>query len=197
MDVLGMTDQQFAEIAARQRAAEIVQEQMGPTMLEAATARYPFIAQHNVSVIHNPQEGRGFAETWFAGDEGAPDWPRPHGIPMENHGIEVYRPDQFGLDDLAGEVMHLDPHVNEQRDALAKSLTPGQIKALRQESLDYDESIRYGQDHDRALQNATDGLIRGHVVGQWPKEAVDSIQLNKDQRSLLDALHNYVRTGKK
>lgn len=196
MDILGMNDEQFKEFAAQHKQV-IDGMTYGPTMLQAASARYPFIDQHNVQVIENPQSGRGFAETWFAGDEGHPKYPRPEGIPMDRHGIEIFQPKEFGIDDLAGEVMHLDPHVNAQRDALAASLSPEQIAALRRESLDYDESLRYGQSPERALQNATDGLIRGHVVGQWPAGAIEAIQLNEEQKKVLDGLHKYTRTGKK
>lgn len=196
MDILGMHDEQFKQLASNHK--QVVDEMTyGPTMLQAASARYPFINQHNVHVVENPQEGRGFAETWFAGDEGAPQFPRPGVIPMDRHGIEIFRPKEFGIDDLAGEVMHLDPHVNEQRDALAASMTPEQVAALRRESLDYDESIRGGQSFERALQNATDGMIRGHVVNQWPASALESIKLNEEQKKILDGLHNYVRSGKK
>lgn len=187
-DILGMNDAQFKEFMAQQQA---------PSILNAATAKYPFIAQHNVAVHTNPQDGRGYAETWFAGDGGdpkKPEWARPQQIPMDSHGIEIFRPHEFGIDDLAGEVMHLDPKVNAARDALASSLTPQQLQVLRRQSMDYDASInQHGMSHEDALRNAVDGVMRGYVVNQWPKQSLDEMRFTPEQQNILQGVHGYVR----
>lgn len=191
-NVLAMNDAQFVEQLAQQQA---------PTILDAAKARYPFIQQHDVAVHYNPRKDRGFAETWFAGDGGDPQRPefgRPKAIPMDRHGVEIFQPESFGIDDLAGEVMHIDPNVNAARDALAKSITPKQLKELRRQSYDYDVSVKqHGMSHEDALRNATDSVLRGYAVNQWPKDALNSMRFTPEQLSILQSVHSYIRSERK
>lgn len=186
MGILGMTDEQFNGLDA------------APTLHDVTAQAYPFIKQHNMVVVNNPQEGRGYAETWPANEPGDVNYPRPKSIPMDRHGVEVFAPGAFGPHDLAGEAMHVDPFVNKSRDDLSSSLTPAQVKALRAESRDYDVSIgQYHMSHEAALRNATDSLIRGHAVGQWPAEAVGRIGLDKKQMETLEGIRRYVTGAEK
>ena len=162
--------------------------------LSSSTAQaYPFIKQNNPVLVptSNPN-----SETWPAGEEGTPDYPRPASIPMNQHGIEITP--GMTPDDIAGEVLHVDPYANQIRSQLQASWTPEQIAHLKRESLDYGQdgpTVDY-MPPERRLQNATDSAIRGTVVNQWPAEANRNMNYTAHQQLMLDRLKQYMTTGK-
>jgi hypothetical protein len=168
------------------------------TLLARAIKEYPFIATHNPIVTVG--SGEGFAETWPAGETGAPDKAgnptRPKMFPMDKTGIEVYKPNNFTFHDLAGELLHIDPRAAKVRDYLLKTYRPDQWDKLKRHALDYDESIKRGMKEDWAKQNAIDSAIRGYVVRQWPEEIDRDLSYSEDQKEMLEALKKYIKTGK-
>lgn len=168
-------------------------------MMRKALKEYPFIAQHNPVV--ETGVGQGYAETWPAGETGAPDEygnpTRPKAFPTNKVGIQVFRPNDFTHHDLAGEVLHVDPYANETRANLMKSLTPTQIKSLQDQALDYQATIDEGRSHEDALRNATDSAMRGYVLGQWPEEVNVGMAYEPSQKALLESLKSYMKTGKR
>ena len=165
------------------------------SLLQKANQDSPFIYQHNPMGIIG--SGDGFAEVWPIDEEGAPNSPRPKEVPIDRFGIEVRRPNDFTHHDLAGEVLHIDPYAREISDKIAKTWTPKQLEVLKQEALDYQASLDYGQDEARAIQNATDSALRGYVVNQWPEEVNTRLGYDKSQLEMLNALKAYTKTGKK
>lgn len=168
-------------------------------MMRKALKEYPFIAQHNPIV--ETGVGPGYAETWPAGETGAPDEygnpTRPKAFPTNKVGVQIFRPNDFTHHDLAGEMLHVDPYATDTRAKLMESLTPEQIKNLQQQSNDYAATLEEGRPHEDALRNATDAAVRGYVLGQWPQEANQSMGYSGPQRALLESLKSYTKTGKR
>lgn len=157
------------------------------SLLGQALKKYGFIKQHDVVQIVTPQEGKGYAETWAAGEVGDKENPRPKGIPLNKNGIQIFKPDKFTADDVAGEVLHLDPKANQVREEFIMTLSSEQKEYLKKQP-DY----TYGNVSDsKRMQNAADSVIRGYTVGQWPKEEIDKF-LNPKQKGMLDDLKKYM-----
>lgn len=176
-----------AVLDMQKRSADLLRSQ--------ALDKYPFIKQYNPTVTIG--SGEGFAETWFPQDLGPTGKERPKDIPADSLGIEVRKPNQFNPNDLAGEVLHYDPYANEVRGMLDKSLTPQQWDVLKQNALDYEESIRLGLPEQRARENTIDSAIRGYTVNQWPESMNQAMQYSPEQLSQLEALKNYMVTGQR
>lgn len=163
--------------------------EQAPSLLDQATAKYPFISQHNPVVVVNPQKDRGYAETWPAGEPGDESYPRPKTLPIDRTGVEIYRPNEFGPDDLAAEMIHVDPKANATRNQIMQSFTGKQISDMASRSLDYQET----QEPSRKLQNGVDAMLRGMVMGQKTDSVVD---LTPDQQAMVAKLKAYA-TGSK
>lgn len=166
-------------------------------VLGEAQKMFPFINQYDPHIKVTPRQGAGYAETFGPNEEGAGDFRRPQEFPMKATGIEVYKPEQFAPADYAAEYLHVDPRAHETRAALQKTFTPRQI-AIMQHEPDYTDSIKYGLTQERAMNNMTDGVMRGYVTQgvpnhQWPQEAIDDFGFNDQQRQMLDSLRNYMR----
>jgi hypothetical protein len=167
------------------------------SLIAKATKDYPFINQHNPFVFMGNDPTRDYAETWPSDEEGTPDRPRPKELPAGRVGVQVFRPNDFGPNDLAAEFLHIDPVANETRASLRASLTPAQIERLKYTSRDYQSTLDRGENEDRAIQNAIDSALRGYTVGQWPAEANTAMGYSPQQLHLLENLKRYMRTGKK
>lgn len=167
-----------------------------PDVLARARHLYPFINKFNPDVVinsaHRNPQGY-FAETFHPGDPGdGVDYSNPRGK-TDRTVIEVYRPDKFSEHDLAAEFLHVDPKANAARVELLNSLSRAQIEQLKRSSKDWDDPSNKLSEQ-RRLENATDSLMRGYTIGQWPQEAIDKMRLNDRQRSLLDSLKSYMTT---
>jgi hypothetical protein len=176
----------------------------GNARLQAAQEEYPFIKQHNPVVVDRPKSDlvkqsndRGYAETFVTGETGKPSDPRSKTLPAERPGIEVYRTNDFKNNDLAGELMHQDKFANKIRGQLQNSLTPAQIRTLKDNAGDYKMSLDENMSEDAAMRNATDSAMRGYVVNQWPDKYNKEMNYSKDQLKLLNSLKDYTKTGKK
>ena len=168
-------------------------------LLSQATQQYPFIAQHNPAVVVNPQENKGYAETYPVGETGAPlpqgGFDKHPDLPIDRVGVEVFKPDQFSAQDLAAEMLHIDPVANQTRESLIKTWSPKQLKALKEHALDYQATLDEGRPEADAIQNATDSALRGYTVGQWPEEVNKALSYRPEQLKMLDSLKNYMTTG--
>ena len=137
-----------------------------------------------------------YAETWFHNDSGTKARPRPTAIPLDRTGVEVYRPNEFGATDLAGEFLHVDPYSHFIRQRLMQSFTPDQVERLKHIALDYQDTLNQGGDDAQAMRNATDSALRGYTVGQWSDRANRDMGYTPQQMGLLDALRHYMTTGR-
>jgi len=168
-------------------------------LLAKAQQEYPFIGM-NQPVVKVAQ-GEGYAETWPRGETGAPDAmgrdTRPYDFPMNQLGVTVHQPDKFTSADLAGEVLHVDPYANIVRDKLMQTMTPQQWGTLKNEALDYNESIRQGLSEQRAKENTIDSALRGYAVNQWPESVNQQLNYSPAQLELLNSLKTYMKTGKR
>jgi hypothetical protein len=165
-----------------------------PDVLSRARTLYPFINKFKPSVVlngtHRNPDGY-FAETFKPGDSGYKDYPRPNGSPLDGTTIEVYRPDKFSENDVAAEFLHVDPVAHDARKALIGTFDKRQLEILKQQG---DYTSGDGLSDSRRLENATDALMRGYTVGQWPKEAIDDFRLNEKQSGILESLRQYMTT---
>jgi len=169
------------------------------SLLERANKEYPFISFHNPSVVLG--SGEGFAETYPIGETGAPlpngGFSRPKTLPIDKVGIEIYQPSKFSHHDLAAELLHVDPYANEVREKLLKNLTTDQITTLKNNARDYQHSIDLGMSEEDAMKNTVDSALRGYVMNQWPEEVNTEMNYNTHQKTMLEGLKNYTRTGKR
>lgn len=164
-----------------------------PVLFDIAQEKYPFIRANQMGYGITPREGEGFAETWPAGEPGSPERPRPSQFPLDRPAIQVFKPDQFTMADIAGEAMHVDPYVQAKREQLTPTLDTAQQEILKKQ-LDY--TMSKGMPEDARMKNAVDALMRGYVVGQWPEHALKQFNFTAEQTKMLDDLKKYTTTGK-
>jgi hypothetical protein len=168
-------------------------------LLSDTRRMYPFINKHNVVITTNQKDKDtwGYAETWKPNETG---WEgtksqgyvtRPKTIPLEALGIDIYQRGGMNPNDIAGEVLHGDTYANETRDKLMSSLTDWQKEVFREQG-DYKDTVA---PDEIKLRNATDSAIRGSVLNQWPKEAIDELKLSPSQQKYLDDLKSYIQSG--
>ena len=156
---------------------------------------YKFLNALNIKKTTMPYIGKGYAETWPIGETGDPEYMmRPNDIPINQHGISVFKPDQWREQDTAGEGLHIDPLAHEYRIKLLQSLSPNQLKRAKTEFNDY--SFGGGLPESNRVYNLTDALLRGYTVGQAPEEFNQSFY-RPEQKQMLDELKNYMHTGVK
>ena len=168
-------------------------------LLQEARTQYPFISQHSPQVVLGT--GDGYAETYPVGETGRPlgggRFSRPTSLPIDQVGIEIYKPKEFTARDLAGELLHIDPYANKIRDQLIKTWSPEQIKALQEHALDFDATLAEGRPIQDAIKNATDSALRGYAVGQWSPEVDKALKYTPKQMELLNSLKKYIQTPPK
>lgn len=169
-------------------AANAQQWRAGDLATQAAQT-YGFVRKNNPVVITTPQSDRGYAETWHPGDKGDEKYPRPKEIPLDRNGVQIFRPDKFSADDLAGEMLHVDPKAQQASDAFAKSLTSAQLAQVK-ETPDYQQE---NTDESAKLRSGVDSVIRGYVVGQWPQKALNEFGFTSEQKKILDDLKQYMQ----
>jgi hypothetical protein len=165
----------------------------GTQFLSQAETKYPFLKQHNMIVLMRPNEkAEDFAETYPAHDqEQDPNAPRPTEIPMDRHGVEIYKPNDFSVDDLAGEALHFDPQAQAVAKRFQDSLTDDQKERV-QETGDFQQK---NIDVAHQWKSGIDSVIRGYAVGQWPKDALDDFGFTPAQKADLDSLKQYMTSA--
>ena len=155
---------------------------------------YKFLNKLNIKQTTMPYIGKGYAETWPIGETGDPDYMmRPKDIPINQHGIRIFRPDKWREQDTAGEGLHIDPVAYEYRTKLLQSLSPEQLRQAKDEFNDYS----FGGSNlpeTRKINNLTDALMRGYTVGQASDQFNQSFY-RPEQKQMLNELKNYMHTG--
>jgi hypothetical protein len=176
----------------------LAQAEKAKQLLGAAQQQYPYLNQHNFDVTMKPQVTRllGHAETFPIGETGSPDWPAPVGSDNNRNRVEIYDP-KFSSSDLAAEGLHVDPYSQQTREALLNSLSSYQVKTLKHNAGDYEMSIKAKQSEQKAMENAVDSALRGHVFNQDQNLVNEGMGYNPKQLKILDALKNYAVTGNK
>ena len=156
-----------------------------------AEPEYKFLKNLNIKRIDTPDpSNEDYAETWPAGEKGTSDRPRPSEIPLNQNGVQVFKPDQFDNKMMAGEALHIDPVAQRYQQQFAATLTPDQIKGIKEDN-DYKQA---NTDEAAKMRSGVASIMRGYLVGQWPKEEIDKF-LTPAQKTMLDQLGQYMRTG--
>jgi|GEM_PF-1606739 len=172
-----------------------------------AAQQFPFVQKGNpVAKISIGRLGpdSGWAETYGpreTGDPMRPETKRPVEFPYGRPGVEIYR-QQYPAD-YAAEYLHTDPMAHQTRAGLMQSLTPEQIKFLQHDAKDYEASLKEGLTPQRAMQNATDSLMRGVVTAGYPNnqfgpraaEIVKEYNFTPQQQGMLNNLRSYMTKG--
>lgn len=170
-----------------------------PDIQQQAEEAYKFLENHNFNVVVSKNRGQGYAETYPIGETGSPEEPRPKELPINAIGVEIRKPEEFTKHDLAAEILHADPVANRTREELKASFTPEQIQSLKNTAGDYQATMEEGPKkgiEERALNNATDSLLRAYTIGQWESmQKVKDIGLNQEQIDKLKNLHYYMVHG--
>jgi hypothetical protein len=163
-------------------------------VLSQAEQQYPFISQYRPVVVGSKRSGDD-SETWFPGDSGDANDPRPTDIPLDRVGVEVMRPGAFSPEALACVMIHVDAWANATRGLLGDSLSPVQLAALKRESGDYQQSLQMKLPPQQVLNNGIDSAMRGYTVGQWPADANARMNYTPQQIGWLDSLRTYMQQG--
>ena len=163
----------------------------------AAEDKYKYLRQHNIAVSINPQQDRsnGYAETYPIGETGPPNKPAPGDV--NRHRIEIFRPSEFSVNDLAAEGLHIDPYSHQTRAALLPTLTSAQVARLQQQAGDYQMSVDQGLSEKKAMENTIDSAMRGHAFNQDNNLVNEGMNYSPKQMQILNNLKNYVETGNK
>jgi hypothetical protein len=114
---------------------------------------------------------------------------------MDATGVQVFRPREFGLSDLAAEFLHVDPFANATRAHLLASLSPSQMRTLKHGAGDYAETLKGGGTEQQAMNNAADSALRGYTVNQWPASANAEMRYTPEQIKSLNDLRTYMGQG--
>lgn len=170
-------------------------------ILADAQRDFPFINKHNPHIKVSPGTDRNYAETFGPDEEGSKEFPRPKEFPYGATGIEVYKPEQFTPADYAAEFLHVDPFANKTREQMIRLYTPEQRELMKRGG-DYQETIARNLGERKALENATDALLRAYSVQnhpshQWHKDELYDLNFTPEQLKVLDNLKTYVEGSKR
>ena len=169
-------------------------QEHGNMMQGAAEQQFPYLKQHNLDVTVNPQatrELRGYAETYPIGETGPPNRLAPGDV--NRNRIEIFRPTEFSVNDLAAEGLHVDPYSQETRNALLHTLTPAQVSRLKEQAGDYAMSVEEGLPERKAMENTVDSAMRGYAFNQDNNLVNEGMNYSPEQMSILNGLRNYTR----
>lgn len=145
------------------------QVQEGNRFADLAQEMYPYLKNYDVPTIVNPQKNRGWAETYAPDEPGAPEYPRPQGLPMGKLGLEIYRKDMRPIDYLGEVVSHhavdTDPKVKKVYGDFAKTMNhamtvPQYLYARK----NFGENRPYNQWY---TASGLPGYVRGQTFNQW------------------------------
>jgi hypothetical protein len=139
-------------------------------------------------------------EFWPAGEQGAPNQPRPHSLPMSGPGVEVYsddvRPEDVQGDIVSHHLVKSDPKVADIYQKFQNSLNIDQQNRLLQQYQWYRQNA--GETRPFAQWLETSGMpayLRGYPFQQWDDE-FNQRAYTPDQRGLLDGMMRYLNTKK-
>jgi hypothetical protein len=166
-------------------------QEHGNMMQGAAEQQFPYLKHHNLDVTVNPQANRGYAETYPMGETGPPNRPAPGDV--NRNRVEIFRPTEFSVNDLAAEGLHIDPYAQKTRNALLPTLTPDQVSRLKEQAGDYAMSVEEGLPERKAMENTVDSAMRGQVFNQDQNRVNEGMNYSPEQMRMLNGLRNYTR----
>jgi len=166
-------------------------------LYEQALEQYPVLQQYPVRYTERT-DIPGHMESWPAGEEGGPEWPRPEELPMDQFGVEVRgtdsRPEDVLGDISSHHLVNVDPVTKDTYTRFAGSMTPEQVGILNEQ---YQHAVNSGEKRSFEQWASVSGIpawFRGYTFSQWPEEFT-SRAYTPDQTRLLDRLRHYYETG--
>lgn len=182
------------------RMAQQVPQAPAPDVVQQAQQQWSVLNDPNIFYKFTPRTGPEKLEAWPPGETGTADRPRPSNFPADKYGVEVYSPQTRPIDILGDVVshflIHTDPQIKNYYSNFASSITPQQEQRLKEQ---YQYAVKHeGETRPYEEWRAMSGLpayFRGYPFQQWPKEFTDKAYTD-EQRQQLDAMMNYLQSGK-
>jgi hypothetical protein len=150
-----------------------------------------------LAYTESPGRSDNALEYWPAGEEGAPDFPRPDALPLGQAGVENYHGQPLDIlgDVVSHKMVKDDPPTADIYQKFQGSMQPWQRKILHEQYA----YARQNEGEQRPFEQwqETTGMpayLRGYTFNQWP-EAATKEMYTPEQRSLLDALRSYLGVG--
>lgn len=165
-------------------------------LLDQAKQQYPILDSHSIGFKNNPGGGDGYMESWPPNETGTPDRPRPKEFPLNQFGVENYRPDSRPIDVLADVTSHYliksDPVVKNIYEVFSSSLQPFQENILKEQ---YQHAVTNEGEkrpyEDWKVNSGLPGYLRGYTFKQWPDD-FNQKAYTLSQMKLLDGLMGYL-----
>ncbi|MGY2995453.1 hypothetical protein [Mesorhizobium sp. URHB0026] len=163
-------------------------------LMGLARQQYPRIFDNlNMGFVNSPTANSdgNMLESWPAGEPGAPDYPRPSQLPLDQFGVQVFdqntTPRDLAADVVSHQLVKTDPAFSGDYQAFAKTFdTPQGQDRLRQ---DYSYS-RQNEGERRPMNEwaSTDRIpayMRAYVFSQWPNAEK---AFSPEQLAILDRI---------
>lgn len=168
-----------------------------PDVIAQARQQWPILNNPNLHFLYTPRSdpNLGYLETFPPGERGSTGEPRPSQFPINQYGIQVFRPDTQPVNVLGDAVVHMmrftDPTIQRYYSEFEKSLTPQQQAILRRQYAYHvtnnGEKRPYQQWYD---QSGLTQLFGGYVFGgtkKWPQQ-----WYTPDQLKMFDSMMRYL-----
>jgi hypothetical protein len=172
-----------------------------PDIWEQARKQWPILNNPNLHYIYTPKSGPNvpYLETFPPGEGGGPGEPRPSQFPMNQYGIQVYKPDTQPVNILGDAVVHMmrftDPTIKKYYSDFEQSLTPQQQAILQRQ---YQHHVQYNGEQrpydEWYKQSGLTQLFGGYAFGgtkKWPESMYTPAQLK-----MFNQMMQYLQSGK-
>jgi hypothetical protein len=187
--------------AATASPAATPTESQPPDIWAQARQQFPILNNPNLHYLYTPRSGPDvpYLETFPPGEGGGPGEPRPSQFPMNQYGIQVYKPDTQPVNILGDAVVHMmrftDPTIKKYYSDFEQSLTPQQQAILQRQ---YQHHVQYNGEkrpyQQWYEQSGLTQLFGGYVFGgtkKWPTS-----YYTPEQLKMFDQMMQYLQTGR-
>jgi hypothetical protein len=164
--------------------------------------QYPALSDVQFGLVNTPSANSdgNMLESWPQGEPGAPDYPRPAGLPINEFGVQVFdqgtTPRDLAADIVSHYLVNTDPHLSPDYQAFVDSFnTPEGQDRLRQ---DYSWARQNAGERrpmrEWAVTDRIPAYFRGYVFDQWPGSGKS---FSPEQLAALDRMKAYVHGPRK
>jgi len=172
---------------------QVIKTERAPDFLSDVQSEYPYMKDKEIDILYNPKPGEQRYLEFYPPDEpGAPDMPRPSGLPMGRVGIEVFRPDVRPIDILGDYVSHYgveaDPKLQQYYQQFGQSLEPEMMRRRYQfHQKQLGEQRPYEQWYEKS---GLPEMFRGYTFNQWGDRAEE--MYTPQQLQILNEVRKYL-----
>lgn len=169
---------------------------------------YPALRDAQYGLVNTPNANSdgNMLEAWPADEPGAPDYPRPEGLPMGQFGLQIFdqntTPRDVAGDVVSHNLVNSDPTLKPLYEKFTQEFmtTPKGQAALRE---DYARARKRGETRPLEVWAKADRIpayFRGRVFKQWEGQLSEKDWheiLTPEQLSTLDQMSSYIHGPKK